>query len=234
MIIAIDGASKRNGKSDCLSSGVATIFHDNGDILLKSRIEAESTNQRGELNGLVEALNYGLAYITDKEDKDIIIVSDSQYLCDTITKDWISKWVSQDWYGSTGPIKNPDTWQIVYKYLCEIRAQGGDVYMNWTKGHLLAYSDSNIELALRSDPTGYTLFDRICTVANRPAEHGRVAAEFNRQRKVQGYPTLPTEIAVQWVTYNTLADCVASYMVKNVDAVLQMSKEAEFINQLSK
>lgn len=233
MIIAVDGASKRNGKPDCLSSGVAVIFHDDDTILLKPRVEAESTNQRGELGGLIEALQYAAFYVETADNKDVIIISDSQYLCDTITKDWIGKWARQDWYGSTGPIKNPDMWMVVHELLKIIRRHGGDVYMNWTKGHLLAYSEGNIDAAMNEDPQGYVLLDRLSTLANRPSEKGRITAAFNKKREEQGYPTLPEPVAVQWVIYNTMADCVASYMVKRVDEAQQKVNEAAFMEQLS-
>lgn len=233
IIIAIDGASKRNGKPDCLSSGVAAIFHDDGEILLKPRIETQSTNQRGELNGLLEALAYGLGYIQDKEDKDIIIISDSQYLCNTVMKDWVGKWERQDWCGSNGPVKNADMWAVALSMLNAIREQGGDVYMNWTKGHLLAYTEGNINKALEEDASGYVLYDRLYTLGNRPSEYGRIAKAFNNKRVEQEYPTLPEAIAVQWVIYNTVADCVASYMVKKVDEAQKLADEAAFIEWLS-
>ena len=229
----MDGASKRNGKPDCLSSGVAAIFHDDGNLLLRSRVEQQSTNQRGELNGLIEALYYARKYIVDKDDKDVIIISDSQYLCDTITKNWLDKWVAQDWYGSTGPIKNQDLWETALELLVEIRAQGGDVYMNWTKGHLIAYTERNINIALEEDSQGYTLYDKITTLANRPSEYMRIATAFNKHRIEQDYTSLPVDLAVEWVIYNTVADCVASYMVKKVDEACRKVNEAASIEQLS-
>ena len=80
---------------------------------------------------------------------------------------------------------------------------------------------------------GYVLYDRLYTLGNRPSEYGRIAKAFNNKRVEQEYPTLPEAIAVQWVIYNTVADCVASYMVKKVDEAQKLADEAAFIEWLS-
>lgn len=104
--------------------------------------------------------------------------------------------------------------------------------MNWTKGHLLAYSENNIVAALTEDPQGYILLDRITTLANRPSEYGRLAKAFNDKRDEQGYPRLPADLAVEWVIYNTLVDCVASYMVKKVDEASQIATIKDYMGQV--
>lgn len=239
-IIAIDGASRRNGKPDCVSAGAAVVFLDNNDLVLKVKPEYASTSQRGEINGLILALEYAVSILPDGE--DIIVVTDSEYLHNTIMKEWLQKWYKNDWVGSTGPVKNRDLWEHVYKLLQEIHNHEGEVYLNWTKGHLLAYSPSNIKNAMEEDVTGYVLYDRISTMAKRDSEFHRLVTEFNKQRREHDYMELPAVAACDWVIYNTVADCIASYTVGIVDCIgtpteneqtiKAKAKEAELISKL--
>ena len=78
MLIAIDGACKRNGEPDCFSTGVAWFITDTSDMFFKAACETQSTSQRGELSGLLEALKY--ATENAAEDEDVIIVTESEYM----------------------------------------------------------------------------------------------------------------------------------------------------------
>ena len=90
MLIAIDGACKRNGEPDCFSTGVAWFITDTGDMFFKAACETQSTSQRGELSGLLEALKY--ATENAAEDEDVIIVTDSEYMFNSVDKEWCLKW----------------------------------------------------------------------------------------------------------------------------------------------
>ena len=207
MLIAVDGACKRNGQPTCSSCGVAFIQTDSGDILFKSRFETNSTNQRGEINGLYEALLYATA--NAGPDEDIIIVTDSEYLHNTVAYDWCFKWRSNNWVGSTGLVKNSDQWSKICALLDKLP---GRVFMQWTKGHLLPYTLGNIKTAMRADPTGVDLFMRISAIANRGSERARIISDFNYQRAKHDKQIVPDEIALSWVVANTTADCIATYV----------------------
>lgn len=218
MMIAIDGACRRNGQPTCSSAGVAWIQTEAGELLYRSRCETKSTNQRGEIFGLIEALTYAAENTTESE--DIIIITDSEYLYNTVMLDWVSKWQRQNWYGASGPVKNPDLWQEVYSLLKKINIDEQHVFMEWTKGHLMSYSAGNINKAMAADQSGIELFTRIQSVATRPSERDRIIKEFLRERSVHDKVLPPDETALEWVIANTTADCLAVYVVKIMDNVL--------------
>jgi ribonuclease HI len=212
MLIAIDGACKRNGQPTCSSSGVAWIQTEDGHLLFKSRFETCSTNQRGEINGLREALLF--ASTEADEDEDIIIVTDSEYLYNTVSLDWCFKWKNNNWVGATGPVKNADMWSDVCSLLERLP---GRVFMQWTKGHLMSYTPGSINQAMRADPTGIELYTRVLSIANRGSEHARLIKDFIRERVEHDKSTVPDEIAIEWLVANTVADCLASYVVRIMD-----------------
>jgi len=211
MLISIDGACKRNGQPTCSSVGVAWIITEAGDMLYKATFETCSTSQRGEINGLIEALRYA---VSTPASEDITIITDSEYLYNTITKDWCHTWRVAGWIGATGPVKNADLWGIV---TCLLDKLGDRIYMEWTKGHILPYTPGNVKQAMLVDTTGIELYSRIKSVSERPSEHSNIAARFNKERLEHDKMIVPTDVAVTWAVLNTIADCLASYIVCSLD-----------------
>jgi len=218
ILIAIDGACKRNGDPTCSSSGVAWIETKDGDLLFKAKFETCSTSQRGEVNGLLEALHY--AVDNASKDEDIIIITDSEYLYNTVTLNWVGKWQANNWMGAMGKVKNSDLWDTAWKYLSKLNTPNERVFMQWTKGHLLHYTTGNIKKAMMADQTGIELFTRISAIANRPSERTRLIKEFNRERAEHDKECPPDEIALAWVIANTVADSIASYIVQMMDNLM--------------
>ena len=223
MLIATDGACKRNGDPTCVSTGVAWIFDEgavdpSASMLFKAKFEHESTSQRGELNGITEALEYALEHTDD--DEPVIIITDSEYMFNTIEKRWIQRWARQDWLGADGlTVKNVDMWKHVNKLLMQNNLIDR-VFMQWTKGHLISYTPGNTKKAMLADQTGIELYTRIQAVANRPADKPRIIRDFNRNRADHGFSFVPDENALEWAIANTVADCLASYLVKTFDDLL--------------
>ncbi len=219
MLIAIDGACKRNGDPTCVSVGVAWIETEQGDLLFKSKIESGSTSQRGELNGLLEALDY--AHKNAADDEDIIIVTDSEYMHNTVALKWYDKWHHNNWVGADGTtVKNADMWRVATHHLDNLNYNGERVYMQWTKGHLINYTPGNIKKAMLADPTGIELLTRVNAVAQRPADMDRIIDDFIRQRRTHDKDAPPREVALVWAVANTMADCIASFLVKTLDDML--------------
>ena len=218
MLIAIDGACKRNGQETCSSTGVAWIQTDQGDMLFKSKFEPQSTSQRGEINGLLEALKY--AYATRKPDEDIIIVTDSEYLYNTVSLDWVHKWKQSNWIGGQGTtVKNNDMWNEVCDLLDKINGKSEFVFMQWTKGHLMSYTPGNVKQALAVDPEGIELFTRIIAVATRECNKDRIINDFMRNRIEHDKSNPPPQVCLDWVVANTMADCLALFIEGAMDAL---------------
>lgn len=213
MLIAIDGACKRNGEPDCFSTGVAWIMRETGEMLFKAGYETQSTSQRGELTGLLLALEYAVETATAAE--EVVILTDSEYMYNTIAKDWALKWRRSNWIGGQGvTVKNVDMWQKVVKLLDELQDR---VFMQWTKGHMVHYTPGNIKKAMTFDPTGVELYTRICNVASRPGDKPRIIKDFNSNRVTHGHISVPDEIALEWACCNAQADALASFLCKTMD-----------------
>ncbi len=86
---------------------------------------AETTNNRMELSAVIEglkALNRAC---------DVIVISDSKYVCDAINKKWVYSWQKKGWKKSDGkPALNVDLWEELLRLL-----NIHNVTFNWIKGH---------------------------------------------------------------------------------------------------
>ena len=189
---------------------------EDGRFIFKSKFETQSTNQRGEINGLLEALKFAVA--TAYPNEDIIIITDSEYLHNTVCLGWYEKWRRNNWVGGAGDtVKNQDMWAEAAELLDVL---GDSVFLEWTKGHLLPYTPGNTNQALKSDPEGVELYTRIMSVANRASERSRLISDFNRQRADHDKQVVPGDTAIDWVVANTVADCLASYVVRIMDNLI--------------
>ena len=79
-----------------------------------------TTNNRMELMAVI----VGLETLT--RPCQVLVVSDSKYVVDSVEKHWIDGWVRKDFKG----VKNPDLWQ---RYLRA--AKQHSVHFQWVKGH---------------------------------------------------------------------------------------------------
>ena len=86
--------------------------------------EAETTNNRMELMGIIRALEQL------KEPCDITFCSDSKYVMDGLSKGWAKGWRARGWVKSDKkPALNSDLWAHLLD-LCE----GHTFHYNWVKG----------------------------------------------------------------------------------------------------
>lgn len=216
MLISIDGGCKRSGTPECSSIGVAWFQTEPGELFFRSFYEShDSTSQRGELNGLLTAIEE--AHKRAEPDEDIIIITDSEYLYNSVTKGWSMTWEASGWQGSQGPVKNRDLWAKVNKELRALNNPVERVFMQWTKGHLISYSAAAARRAMHIDPTGIGLFMNIQAIATRGSEEDRIIDDFIYNRKKHEHPYPPRKVCLEWCIANTMADTLASYLVALID-----------------
>ena len=86
--------------------------------------EAETTNNRMELTGVITALQ------TLKEPCEVTLYTDSQYIVNAINKKWLAGWKAKNWKRKDGELKNIDLWQALDRLLSV-----HSVTFNWVKGH---------------------------------------------------------------------------------------------------
>lgn len=86
---------------------------------------AETTNNRMELTGVIEALRQL------KEPCIVELYSDSKYVIDSLSKGWVYGWQKKGWIKSDKkPALNPDLWAM----LLDLTGQH-EMHYHWVKGH---------------------------------------------------------------------------------------------------
>jgi ribonuclease HI len=110
--------------------GWAFAFVESGKIVHEGFGTAEqTTNNRMELQAVIEALRFFLAECPDK--KSIQVISDSKYVLDAFRQDWISGWKKRGWKtADRKPVKNQDLWQDLISLSERLK-----IDWQWVKGH---------------------------------------------------------------------------------------------------
>lgn len=105
--------------------GWGAILRYNGAEKKISGGAANTTNNRMELTGVIESMR------RLKEPCEVILTSDSKYVCDAISKGWAKSWKKNGWKKSDKkPALNSDLWESLLELL-EIHR----VTVKWVKGH---------------------------------------------------------------------------------------------------
>lgn len=87
--------------------------------------EAHTTNNRMELTAAIRALE------ALREPCEVLLTTDSKYLCDGLDKKWAEGWRRRGWKKSDGsPALNPDLWERLLS-LCATHR----VTLSWIRGH---------------------------------------------------------------------------------------------------
>ena len=72
--------------------------------------EVSTTNNRMELQAIIEGLR-ALQELTNVNEADVEVRSDSKYVCDAFNKGWIANWQQNGWRtASRQTVKNQDLW----------------------------------------------------------------------------------------------------------------------------
>lgn len=218
--ISIDGACRRNGKPDCVSSGGVFIQqYDNGIVVAtdtRSNYEYKSTNQRGELLALLTALDY-----VHTSGKDTQIITDSEYIFNAMTKNWYSTWAHNFWKTSLGePVKNADIWQEINKAKLRCDFSGIDVTFYHIKGHVIPFGKVTAETLLKRDATGLLLrnaiYQKYDSIISTKTDMVGIAQELSI--KNNGF-AMSEETLRDFVVSNIVADAIATSVVEAADRI---------------
>lgn len=120
VVIYTDGACSGNPGP----GGYAAVLMCDGQTKEISGGEAETTNNRMELRGPIEALKLL------KEPCLVELYSDSSYVVDSFEKGWVYGWKKNGWQRKDGPLKNPELIRQLYD-LCQFHT----VKWHKVKGH---------------------------------------------------------------------------------------------------
>ena len=105
--------------------GIGVILEYNGKEKEISKAYPDTTNNRMELLSAITALE------ALKEPCEVILYSDSKYLCDSVNKGWVYSWQKNGWKKSDrSPALNKDLWERLLTLL-----KNQSVKIEWVKGH---------------------------------------------------------------------------------------------------
>ena len=221
LCMAIDGACRRNGKPNCIAAGGVFVLHlDINMVPVESKCltnyEVNSTNQRGELLGLLTALDYIYA-----ADQSAQVITDSEYLFNTMTKEWCKNWERKGWITAAGePVKNKDIWLEIMNAYRRCEAKDLEISFYHIKGHAVSFGKVTAQNVLASDETGFALYqviaERLSTTSLRDGmfEHVMELSVKNNGFELDG-STLK-----RFVVTNTVADAIATKCVEAADALM--------------
>lgn len=119
--IFTDGACQGNPGP----GGWGAVLRYNGTEKEISGGAENTTNNRMELSGVIGALRLL------KEPCEVILCSDSKYVCDAIEKGWAKGWKRNNWRkADKKPALNVDLWEALLTLL-----EPHKVTVKWVKGH---------------------------------------------------------------------------------------------------
>lgn len=124
-----DGSCKNNGKKETRGGWSAILVNeDNNEYVIQYGYEENTTNNRMELLAAAEALDYVKEHFKNEE---VILFTDSAYLCNCYKSQWHKAWLKNGWKTSNKkPVKNRDLWERIIPFFdCK------EIKIEKVKGH---------------------------------------------------------------------------------------------------
>lgn len=123
--IFTDGSCKNNGKENSKGAyGFIVLDEDNNAITQLAIAEANTTNNRMELLGVIEAIRHleDFCFLNNVENFHCQIYTDSAYIHNCYKQEWYKKWLSNGWISSTKqPVKNKELWEKLIPYFNDLK-----------------------------------------------------------------------------------------------------------------
>lgn len=143
-IIYTDGSCLRNPDGP---GGWAAVIMDK-DAKKIAELHAgnpSTTNNRMELTAALKALEF------IKADAIIDLYTDSQYLKNAFTKNWLTNWKKRGWLTASGePVKNQDLWQALDAAFAKVK-----VRFHWVKGHVGIEHNERCDMLAKAEAMQY-------------------------------------------------------------------------------
>lgn len=166
------------------------------------------------------ALLTAIDYVYDSK-QSAQVITDSEYLFNTMTKNWCGNWANKGWITSTGePVKNKDIWLQIKHAHDRCLAEGIELIFYHVKGHAIPFGKVTAQRLLAEDSSGMSLYNAVKQkyhkVKDEKDVYGKVAelSEKNNGFVPEG------EILERFVVTNVVADAVATMCVEAADALV--------------
>ena len=127
--------------------GWAFAVSENGKLVsTSSGGDAQTTNNKMELTAVINALRFAL----DKGEREVTILTDSQYVKNGITQ-WIHSWKRNGWRTSSkAPVKNVEYWVQLDSLNSSL-----SVTWSWVKGHAGIEGNEECDRLVRMETAKY-------------------------------------------------------------------------------
>lgn len=98
-----------SGNSNSPCGWAVVVVYADGSTHELGGFEADSTNQRAELLGITNALEFLSQH---PQSQPVQLFTDSEYCVNGINQHWVAGWVHRGWQNAQGqPVKNQDLWE---------------------------------------------------------------------------------------------------------------------------
>ena len=112
--------------------GWSAVIHSNEKVKKISGGEIYTTNNRMELQAVIECLKY----CHSRDCHSIYIYSDSAYVLNPIANKWLKKWIKRGWKTlKDEEVKNKDLWLNFIEVYRSLRSQNKKIRFIKVKGH---------------------------------------------------------------------------------------------------
>ena len=116
--------------------GWAAVFPFSTKIKHIEGSEKQTTNNRMELKAIVKSLQFIKDNHVKLKGREINLYSDSAYVINSITKNWLEVWKTNGWKTVKGDdVKNKDLWEEFYEIRKLLRKLGYTIKFVKVKGH---------------------------------------------------------------------------------------------------
>lgn len=213
VIISIDGACRRPGTPKCFAVGAyfikdipTNIIYDSGAV-----VEYNSTGQRGEILGLINALKKCIDLFNTGRVDVVYIISDSEYVTNCVNNEWYKNWMRKGWITADGSdVKNKDLWTIVADLL--LKLEGYDVVFYHIKGHVIPFGKVTAHKLI--EKSALDLYEAVTLkfeneFEKRLGKINEAISLFHRNNNVLLDPN--DEVLKEMIVCNTVVDLLAGY-----------------------
>lgn len=217
IIVSIDGASRRPGNPDCSTIGVS-MARTEDRYIHNQCYETFSTSQRGELNGLIAALQLILtAPVVD----DFYLITDSEYIFNSVSKEWYKGWQRKGWTTADGSdLKHKDAWIAVCGLMDEIDNRSIEITPYHIKGHVVSVGKATAKKLIEADETLKQLHEFVedkylKDIVRKPDVYLNAVEVFERNH---GFLP-PPDVLKEMIILNTITDTFAGYLIDKADSL---------------
>ena len=216
MIISIDGASRKNGTPDCISTGGVFIRPRGDEHGFEKYVTSEigSTNQRGELLALIKGLEIGLQLAPETT----YLVTDSEYIFNCLTKEWYKSWASKGWITAAGePVKNQDLWHKAASLYEGFHDCNLEIVVYHIKGHVIPFGKVTALNLINFDPSCETLYREV----DKKLKSLRVTKRESIDNALKLFQTNngfvpPYDVFEEMIVCNITADLIATHYIEQL------------------